>query len=103
VSPSKDRAAVRKSCEALEAELGRLRVLVREVGEAYITNLEAEVVQIQSDLASVAGDLRTDEPVVRMIEEIRTLRVKPGKGRMKDVKRMDALIDRLEGILRDVE
>jgi hypothetical protein len=38
-----------------------------------------------------------------MIEEIRALRVKPGKGRMKDVKRIDALIDRLEEILRDVE
>lgn len=103
MSPGKNREAVRRSCEALEAELGRLRALVREVGEAYVTNLEAEVVQIQTDLASSVGDLSRDEPLIRMLEEIRDLRVKPAKGRMKDLKRIDALIDRLEGILRDVE
>lgn len=103
MSPSKRRANVREACDTLAAELGVLRTQVREVGEAYLTNLEAEIVQIRSDVASMAEDMGDDGAVCRMIDEIRGLRIKPGKGRMKDLKRIDTLIDRLEEILREIE
>jgi len=97
------RASVRKTAKTLEAELARLRALVREVGEACLTNLEAEVVQIANDLDAAREELTDDRALARMVEEVRALRVKPGKGRVKDLKRIDLLIDRLEEILRDVQ
>lgn len=97
------KAAVGKAIEALESELTRLRAVVHEIGEACVTNLEAEIIQIAGGVEEVREDLRDDGGITRMLEEIQALKVKPEKGRMKDLKKVDELIDRLEEILGQLE
>lgn len=90
---------VRKSVASLEAELARLRSVLREVAETYVGNLEAEIVQLGTTVAEMQEGLKDDTPIRQMIDEIQQLSVKPGKGRRKDLKRIDDLVNRLEAIL----
>lgn len=96
------RKEIRKTIASLETELARLRTMLRESGETFIANLEAEIVQLGSSVAELEDGLESDRGIRRMVSEIRDLRVKPGKGRRRDLKRIDDLVDRLETILGDL-
>jgi hypothetical protein len=100
-SKSGEKAGEAAAC--LEAELAGLRSVLRDVGGTFMANLEAEIVQLGSSVAELEKGLKDDRRIRQMISEIRDLRVKPGKGRLKDLKRIDTLVDRLEAILRDLE
>jgi hypothetical protein len=78
----------------LELELRHLRVLVREVGDHFILRHEGAIETIISNLECVPqGRLKTGMPA--WLQEIRGLRLKPAKGRLKDLKEIVALIEKL--------
>lgn len=78
--------------EELTHELKHLRGLVRETGERFILRREGEIETIISHLDAVPpGILRKVAP--NWLHEIRGLKLKPAKGRMKDLKEIDALIE----------
>lgn len=84
---------------ALEIELRHLRTLLREVAANYISALEADIEQVIEALG-VADQRPMRDSQVRpelrdMLDHIRALRVKPRKGRRRDMKRMDKLIGEL--------
>jgi hypothetical protein len=80
--------------EDLEHELRHLRAQVREVGEHFILRHEGAIETIISNLESVPqGRLKAGSP--GWLQEIRGLRLKPAKGRLKDLKGIVALIDAL--------
>ena len=87
----KGKGAVR---EELVQELRHLRGLVRETGEHFILRREGEIETIISHLDAVPpAVLRTEAP--NWLNEIRSLKLKPHKGRMKDLKGIEALIEEL--------
>ncbi|HYR03285.1 MAG TPA: hypothetical protein VES58_08075 [Syntrophobacteria bacterium] len=78
----------------LTAELRQLRSLVRDVGESFILRREGEIeTLIDYLLALPAGKVKAEAPV--LLRMVRNLKVKPAKGRLKDVKDMDRLIGAL--------
>lgn len=80
--------------EELVQELKHLRVLVREVGEQFILRREGEIEAIISNLAAVSpATLRSELP--GLLHGMRALRLKPAKGRLKDLKGLDGLIEEL--------
>jgi len=80
--------------EELAQELKHLRTLVREAGEQFILRREGEIEAIISNLAAVPSrKLRGVAP--GLLHDIRSLRLKPAKGRLKDLKEMDRLIEDL--------
>ena len=80
--------------EELIQELKHLRSLVREIGEQFILRREGEIETIISNLAAVpVAKLRTEAP--GLLHEIRSLRLKPDKGRLKDLKGLDGMIEEL--------
>jgi hypothetical protein len=80
--------------EELVQELRHLRGLVRETGEQFILRREGEIETIISNLATVpAAKLRRETP--GLLHEIRSLKLKPAKGRMKDLKGLESLIEEL--------
>jgi hypothetical protein len=80
--------------EELVQELKHLRGLVRETGEQFILRREGEIETIISHLAAVpAGKLRGEAP--GLLHGIRCLRLKPDKGRIKDMKGLNGLIEEL--------
>jgi hypothetical protein len=80
--------------EELVRELKHLRVTVREVGENFILRREGEIETIIGLLATIpAAPLKTEAS--GWLHEIRELKLKPAKGRFKDLKEIDALIEEL--------
>ena len=80
--------------EELVRELKHLRGAVREAGENFILRREGEIETIIGHLATIpATPLKADAP--EWLHEIRELKLKPAKGRLKDLKEIDALIGNL--------
>ncbi len=80
--------------EELIRELKHLREVVRDAGESFILRREGEIETILSHLAAVpAGALRSESPA--WLREIHSLKTKPAKGRLKDLKEIDRLIEEL--------
>ena len=78
--------------EKLELELRHLRSLVREVGEHFVLRHEGAIETIISNLESVPQRrLKVEMP--EWLQHIRGLSLKPAKGRLKDLKRIAALIE----------
>ena len=80
--------------EELDQELRHLRSLIREVGEHFILRHEGAIETIISNLESVPqGRLKAGMP--EWLQKIRGLRLKPAKGRLKDLKGIVSLIEEL--------
>ena len=80
--------------EDLVREMKHLRATVREVGESFILRREGEIETIIGLLATVpAAPLKKETP--DWLHEIRALKLKPAKGRLKDLKELDVLIEEL--------
>lgn len=80
--------------EELARELRHLRALMREVGENFILRREGEIETVVSNLDAVPpGKLRAVAP--NLLHDIRNLKVKPAKGRLKDLKGLNELIEEL--------
>jgi hypothetical protein len=80
--------------DELVRELKHLREVVREVGERFILRREGEIETILSHLDSVpSGILRGEAP--EWLDELHGLKVRPAKGRLKDLKGIDELIEKL--------
>jgi hypothetical protein len=80
--------------EELVRELKHLRGAVREAGENFILRREGEIETIIGLLATIpATPLKTEAP--DWLHEIRELKLKPAKGRLKDLKELDVLIEEL--------
>lgn len=88
---SSGRAAV---LEELVGELRRLRGAVRDVGEGFILRKEGEIELVISQLENVPTALLKRESR-GWLNEIRGIKLKPAKGRSKDLKGIDELIDGL--------
>jgi hypothetical protein len=78
----------------LAGELRHLRASVREVGESFILRMEGEIETLISHLAAVPTTLLKRESSA-WLREIRDLKLKPAKGRLKDLKGIDGLIEAL--------
>jgi hypothetical protein len=80
--------------EELVQELKHLRSLVREIGEQFILRREGEIEAIISNLTAVpVGKLLSEAP--GLLHEIRSLKLKPAKGRMKDLRGLEDVIEKL--------
>jgi hypothetical protein len=80
--------------EELLAELKYVRGLVQEVGENFIMRKQGEIETLISYLAELpptkVRDIAQDWQ-----RQFRVLSVKPAKGRLKDLKRLDAILEQL--------
>ena len=78
----------------LTRELKHLRLVTREVGENFILRREGEVEALIASLSSVpTGKLRT--VANELLRDLHNLKLKPEKGRLKDLKELDRLIEEL--------
>lgn len=91
-----------KEFDDLIRELNLLRSLVRDVGEGYILRREGEIETLISYLKSLSpAGLKAVVPT--LLQEIRSLKLKPAKGRIKDLKGIDELIEDLTDDVMNVQ
>ncbi len=78
----------------LLSELSNLRSVFKDIASRYQTSLEAEMVSCINVLAaSEEGEkvpaLQDKKQLKSMLESVRQLRLKPEKGRLKDIRKID--------------
>jgi len=81
-------------------ELLKLRPVLRDVGSALLDRLDGELAGLASSLRgeSLHGDvpaLPETSVLSAMLADIQALKVKPKKGRLKDLRRVEALLESL--------
>lgn len=93
-TPAKDRPS---PAAALAGDVTQLRLLLKDVSDAVFARLDAEAAAVLTALDE--GALPGDVPALPSAEQIRVLRtvvaelkVKPRKGRVKDLGRLEAVL-----------
>ncbi len=79
--------------KGLQAEIRRLRSIAKEIASNYVSKLESRA----EDLTRLVEDLdgEVTEDMRRLVKPIRALSVKPNKGRRKDLRKLETLLDDL--------
>jgi hypothetical protein len=78
--------------EDLSQELKHLRTLVREAGEQFIMRQEGEIETIISHLENIPPGVLRKEGAAWLLN-LRQLKLKPAKGRIKDLKVVHDLVE----------
>jgi hypothetical protein len=82
----------------LGVEMRRIRSLFIEIGERYLADVEGRIVVVIDGLEK----RKLPAPCVeRLLKEVRALKVKPRKGRRKDLARIEALAEGIRKTLED--
>jgi uncharacterized protein YfkK (UPF0435 family) len=85
--------------KSLAEELDFLRKLFRETVQAYSTRVETQLNQVRDSVLEQAKNQNLPPAQIRdlrdMITLCRTLDLKPEKGRRKDLKKIDTLVEEL--------
>jgi len=80
-------------------ELAHLRALFREVVTSYVQKREAQIERVAELVQELSRSSTSPSEqtafLQQLVDQIRELKVKPRKGRRKDVLRLDALIKEL--------
>ena len=84
----------------MEIELRHLRSLLREVAAKYVSRLETDIERAVEAIRDGDGRKKEDAQARQtelrgVLDRIRSLKVKPERGRRRDVKRIDKLIKEL--------
>ncbi len=98
VSSEPGSLAAFEALKSLQLELRRMRSLAKEIAAAYVSKLEARAEQMAARLSEATA---VDAGAIGIVlKKIRDLNVKPHKGRRKDLRKLE---DLLELIQADVE
>ena len=102
---AKKRKSVKKpSRQALSRqasqEMAKLRPILKDIGSALVDRLDGELAGLARSLGG--EDLHGERPVlpqppvlIAMLADIKALKVKPKKGRVKDLGRLETLLESL--------
>lgn len=91
---------------AAAADLENLRRLLRETVRGYCAKVEGDIERVRNAVVE-EGDRKKKVPVGRlrdvrdMITLMRTLEVKPEKGRRRDLKKIEGLLEDLVRFIED--
>ncbi len=86
-------------------EIGNLRVVSRDIISRFQSNLEAKIVWCINSLSSSDEDspvaARDKEQLTLMRQVLKEIKLKPKKGRMKDIRRITEAVNLLYAKLLD--
>jgi hypothetical protein len=87
----------------LTAALRALRLVIKEVGQNYIAGLQAEVARLEQAVRLAREDDMPDrkqlQQMLQMQRWLNQLDVKPQKGRRRDLKALDRLVEKLSDMV----
>ncbi len=94
-----------KARNELKDGIENLRTLVREITNAFVVHTEAEIVALSEavrDLPNPESDSKLAQRQEKFLEEMQKivagLKVKPEKGRLKDLRRVRDVLDELNSL-----
>jgi hypothetical protein len=85
--------------EELVAEISTLRIMFRDIISRFQSNLEAEMVWCINYLSAPEDEaqntIKDKHGLEELLKSLRALKLKPQKGKLKDLKKIDAAISLL--------
>ncbi len=87
-----------EAVESLLSELRFLRATIREAGEAFLLRTEGQIENLSSYLKGMSPK-ESRHISSTWLKEVRGTTFKPAKGRFKDLKKIDNLLDELSTII----
>jgi hypothetical protein len=91
--------------DELVKSLHALRLVTKEVGSNYIAGLQADVARLETAVRQAREDDMPDrkqlQQLTTMLRWVTDLNVKPQKGRRRDLKEIDKLIERLNNVVEN--
>jgi hypothetical protein len=92
----------------LKSGIDNLRPLVREIANAFVVQAEAEIVALSEavrDLPNPESDSKAAQRQEKLLDEMQDfvagLKVKPEKGRLKDLRRVRDVLDELNKLVQN--
>jgi hypothetical protein len=92
----------------LKNGIENLRPLLREIANAFVVQAEAEIVTLSEavrDLPNPETDSKAAQRQEKLLDEMQDLvarlKVKPEKGRLKDLRRVRDVLDELNKLVQD--
>jgi hypothetical protein len=89
----------------LKDGIENLRKLLREISNAFVAHAEAEIATVSGavrDLPNLQGGSKAARRQEKLVNEMQKLvgglKVKPEKGRLKDLRRVRDVLDELSGL-----
>lgn len=93
----------------LKSGIDNLRPLLREIANAFVVQAEAEIVTLSeavSNLSNPESDSKAAQRQEKLLDEMQDLivgiKVKPEKGRLKDLRRVRDVLDELNKLVQDL-
>ena len=86
----------------LVARLSRLRTTSRDIARIYVSKVESEIVKLTEAVGSRGGSKKKrwkTSVLEEMNKVLDDLNIKPEKGRRKDLKRIELVLEALPGFL----
>ncbi|MBI4180032.1 hypothetical protein HY522_11490 [bacterium] len=88
--------------KAVVVEIRRVRTLFKEIASTYVSKMESRVLDLIQQVESLsANPERMERQVPLMLKCVRDLSVKPAKGRRKDLKKLELLLDELGALAEE--
>jgi hypothetical protein len=91
----------------LKSGIDNLRPLVREIANAFVARVEAEIVALGeavNNLPNPESDSKAAQRQEKLLDEMQDLvvglKVKPEKGRLKDLRRVRDVLDELDKLVQ---
>lgn len=81
----------------MDVELNRLRSMFREIVENYAAKIEGEIAQVCEEVRELDGE-DSEEAIQAVCACLGRLKVKPEKGRLRDLKRMHELVKEMRSL-----
>jgi hypothetical protein len=99
-----EKSDIERKRQNIESELVNLRGLLSEIISRYQANLEADIVtcidmiatQNEEDRLSI---LSNPKALNKILKSLQKTKLKPAKGRLKDINRIDRTIEKIYDIL----
>lgn len=97
-----DRGNRQELLSGMTNEFRYLRNIIRGVGEAFVIRRESEVEELVDVLDTLpSDDLRSLAP--KWLHQLRQLKVKPTKGRLKDLKQIDLILEEFSNVVAELQ
>jgi len=102
--PAAKQKATADPCRQLADELRSLRTQFHDITTRHQANLEAKLVSCINFLTAGSSDgwsqaTKGKREIANMMEAIKTIKLKPKKGRLKDIRRIDELVEEISAKL----
>jgi len=100
--PRVSKPSTQASVDELQGRIQHFRRLVRETADHVVLAMEAALLRLCEEAQTIDSAKRRRQFCQEAVRRLSDLKIKPNKGRLRDLRRIDALLAELANELADL-